>query len=548
MSEQEWWSDWLGEPPEIPEESITETIISDVVVCGGGNAGMNVAKAAAEHGASVSVLEKQKRENYRFIGEQIGHFNSNWLRRHGVPDVDVGEVVDEFQKRSGNRSNAVLISQYVRNSGEMFDSLVDLVPKDHPMFKTVNIQINGESIQKYPYIQSGYRTWSVTACFRRKILDQPVGGVAAMSYLTDLNMYSVRYAEELGAKWYFDTNCVVLIRQDGRVTGCIARCGAGKYMRFVARKGVALCCGDFAGNNKMCVALLDEVRECARINGMDLRMLRGPGQDGSGIRMGCWAGGHMEPPPRACQALGRLGGSLGATAMLALNCQGKRFCDESSTPAVFPSMIRQPPGKIAGLFDNRWLEYLKHLGVDHYQPDFGVPQYIEQAQEDMKKAVEAGAEGYPVRRIAATERNSYSRFYAAGTLPELADYLGYEGKDKETFLREIARYNEICRAGRDEYFGKAKRYLWPLEEPPYFGTLAYNTKPDIGLVTLTGLVTDEHHQVLGSDGKTPIPGLYASGNCMGGRYALNYSTPCAGNSIGMAMTHGRLLGKYLADL
>jgi len=64
-------------------------------------------------------------------------------------------------------------------------------------------------------------------------------------------------------------------------------------------------------------------------------------------------------------------------------------------------------------------------------------------------------------------------------------------------------------------------------------------------VTLAGLVTDGNLNVV--DGKlTPIKGLYAAGNCLGQRYGNGYSTPTAGNSIGMAMTHGRVAGKIVA--
>ena len=52
--------------------------------------------------------------------------------------------------------------------------------------------------------------------------------------------------------------------------------------------------------------------------------------------------------------------------------------------------------------------------------------------------------------------------------------------------------------------------------------------------------------VLDMSGKK-IKGLYAAGNCLGGRYGLGYSTPCAGNSIGMAVTHGRLAGQFISE-
>jgi hypothetical protein len=41
--------------------------------------------------------------------------------------------------------------------------------------------------------------------------------------------------------------------------------------------------------------------------------------------------------------------------------------------------------------------------------------------------------------------------------------------------------------------------------------------------------------------------LYTAGNNMGFLRSVFYATPCGGNYIGMAMTHGRLLGKHLAS-
>lgn len=65
-------------------------------------------------------------------------------------------------------------------------------------------------------------------------------------------------------------------------------------------------------------------------------------------------------------------------------------------------------------------------------------------------------------------------------------------------------------------------------------------------VSLGGLVTDSNMQVLGDDDK-PIDSLFAVGNCLGGRYALTYPGVLAGNSIGMAMTNGYCVGKYLGE-
>lgn len=68
---------------------------------------------------------------------------------------------------------------------------------------------------------------------------------------------------------------------------------------------------------------------------------------------------------------------------------------------------------------------------------------------------------------------------------------------------------------------------------------------NIGLVTLAGLMTDDKFRVLNSENQ-PIEGLYVAGNTLGGRYGMAYVTPYAGNSVGMALTHGWLVGKNLA--
>ena len=58
-------------------------------------------------------------------------------------------------------------------------------------------------------------------------------------------------------------------------------------------------------------------------------------------------------------------------------------------------------------------------------------------------------------------------------------------------------------------------------------------------------MVDDNYQVLDTD-NAPIPGLYCAGADLGGRYGTGYSTPAAGNSIGMALTNGRIAGKSAA--
>ena len=58
---------------------------------------------------------------------------------------------------------------------------------------------------------------------------------------------------------------------------------------------------------------------------------------------------------------------------------------------------------------------------------------------------------------------------------------------------------------------------------------------------------DSHQQVLGEDFE-PIPGLFATGNCSGGRFGFQYTTSLPGQSISMAQTLGREAGRWIAAL
>ena len=120
---------------------------------------------------------------------------------------------------------------------------------------------------------------------------------------------------------------------------------------------------------------------------------------------------------------------------------------------------------------------------------------------------------------------------------------------KPTWLESIAHYNELCAAGEDTDFGKDPSAMIPVDEAPFYGVVGSVGTRSISpmMVSMSGLMTDTNLNVLDEE-YNPIPGLYAAGNSLGGRYGTGYSTPCAGNSIGMAVTHGRLAGTNAATL
>ncbi len=93
-------------------------------------------------------------------------------------------------------------------------------------------------------------------------------------------------------------------------------------------------------------------------------------------------------------------------------------------------------------------------------------------------------------------------------------------------------------------FAKDPHFLNAVAKAPFY---AHVTTPSLGfaLVTTGGFVTTNDQQVLNEDYQ-PIEGLYRFRQHL--RYALcpEYITPIPGVSIGMCLTLGRELGKYLA--
>lgn len=541
-------SDWLGKAPVIADADIAKTVDADVVVVGAGFGGLMAAWYAAKGGAKVSVLELQSEDKYSFFAEQIGHFNSQFLIKQGFGPYDEGEIVAEFAKCCGNRINLELIRKYVHNSGRMFDSYYDMIPKGSRYLRALNVHQASSAYGKprYPIERSGYKTWAGCAQFRGDIFEKPIMGVAANSQLPGINKTIIKPdAEKRGATWYFGMDAQVLVKEGDAVVGCIAK-GSEGYVKFGAKKAVILATGDFAGNADMCNALISEIAEEAEMRGQAPASICGWGRKGTGHKLGCWAGGYIEESPRASMTMGGAGGPFGMTPFLVLNCKGERFMNEDVAIGQPPLINRQPLGKVCAIMDRDWLKIVRRDSVNHGNPDFGQPAFIAQATEDMKRVLAAGKEGYDVRSMAITERMG-SKVYGANSLAELADILGYSGADKERFLASIARYNELCAKGVDSDFGKQKDVMIPVKNGPFYATKGDNTRVSVGLVTLAGLVTDNDFNVLDKKGEG-IKGLYAVGNCLGRRYANAYATPVAGNSIGMAMTHGMLAGEMVAKL
>ena len=163
--------------------------------------------------------------------------------------------------------------------------------------------------------------------------------------------------------------------------------------------------------------------------------------------MGCWAGGMIEDSPRGQMALrGGVSGPWGTCPVLMLNVEGTRFCNEGAISQLGSVSKRQPAGLACYVTDANWSETVAKAPLDHGAPNFGMDDFYDVLKADMD-AVEIGnPEGSTVTGANLAERKMMKgTVFAANTLEELADLLGYEGEAKQNFLDSIAHYNELCR-------------------------------------------------------------------------------------------------------
>ena len=533
---------WRIPPEPISEERIEQTYEADVVIVGAGHSGVAAARACAEAGLSVRVIETMVEKNYWAYGIDFGHINSEFLRSKGVPPVDEIEFFNDWQLRSGNRSNPRLVMQFVRNCGSCFDWFLEALSPE----QRDNVQIRyWPAPKRYSNNICGIKTWIGTATFPEALWHD--------KGITDAVVANIQRAKEHGAQFHFSTVAEQLEKQDGRVTAVIAKERHGGYLRYRARKGVVLAAGDFARNEEMMKDLCDELVTLAP---SEAHRITGLSRDGSGIRMGVWAGGRMVPGPIAC-----MGGNTAApnsplfqaTATLWLDGENKRFCNEGFGDSEFSGLeaarIKTP--RLVNLFDNKVDDILQRQPPIHGSLWVNNPDdpRMATAAEYIAGAQKAGKDGYAIRDPHALKGVESPRLYAAATLEELTDILGFTGQLKQNLLDSVARYNAFCRSGRDEDFGKDPSLLVPLDTAPYYAMVTDRTEGGAmgPMVTVDGLWTDDHQRVYDQQ-LDVIPGLFATGNCCGRRFGVQYSTPVAGVSIGIAWTLGRELGKYLATL
>jgi fumarate reductase flavoprotein subunit len=205
--------------------------------------------------------------------------------------------------------------------------------------------------------------------------------------------------------------------------------------------------------------------------------------------------------------------------IMLVNERGARFMDESAPYAVSGYILNAQPNRRGfALFDEPTLvEASQDLRfADPYHSGAAMPTW---EYNLLRRAIGDG------------------RVQRADTLAELARKIGV---DAAALAASVETYNRGCDAGRDShYFKKMERYF-PLRTPPFY---AREVRACVIGQTGAGLNVDEQARVLDRF-ERPIPGLYAAGEVLGCAVGKRYSG--GGMGICNAMVFGRIAGTAAA--
>ena len=554
---QEPYTSWMKAPEEVTDFEAEYT--ADVCVCGHGYAGITACRELAEEGKSVILIEKVKEESYQAIGNEFASLNAEILQKRGVPHIDPVEFYQNFMLNTGNYANQELIMKFAQNSEANSNwYLSELTDEDFDTMTTAYFPEAEGQLRQVGKL----KFWPSVCSF--------YGGCNQ----TRIQGYNRKVAQEHGAKILFGTSAYYVIMKDGAVAGVVGKTDTG-YIKINCKAAV-LATGGFGSNSEMMNYFFKDIKGCfIEKNGDSLSAMMD--HDGQGIRMGYWAGGHLETWGIPGMNMKHYSPSASVQATMPqalwLDHNGKRFCNEfyGTIEHRGRASLFMNRDAFYVVFDKNFPEYRCHLVPQH-----GAWSPLNGNLESFKEELETAYAKYKGTYVApaATEvpamagnadgdgpseggpagggpgggpggPGGMSVEYVVGeTIEELADNLGLTGEVRDNFVASVKRYNEVCEAKRDDDFGRDAEVLFPVNEAPFY---AVKTTPTIGstMVTMGGLLTDGEQNVLDAE-MNPIPGLYASGNTCGRRFGNEYFTPIPGISLGMAIVLGRECGKSVA--
>ncbi len=494
---------------------------ADLVVLGGGGAGLAAALAAAENGCkSIIVLEKAgSAAGSTAMAHDIFGAESPVQKRQGV-DARKDELFKiAMEWAHWTKINPRIVRAFIDKSG---DTIAWLEKKG----------LSFELIQYFP---------NQVPLVRHSVIGH---GHALMKTLRD-------NCRDLGIQILTRTPANKILRDaKGRIAGVVAQSSADELS--VKAGSVVIATGGYGNNKEMLKKYCTNYHDTITYDGP-------PSNTGDGINMAMEIGAataglgtvnihgpflkrSSDSHAMKMDARNPDGSPIRITLwflawepeMLWVNKNGRRFIDEGYNLAFFAfgnAVALQPEGIAYTLFDNRILQTIEKEGL--IRPG---------AASRANWLPVSAATPLPGLEREVQKQAGKGDLKIANSWNEIADWMG---ADLAVLKASIDEYNAACDEKHDGLFAKDPRYLLPLRIPPY-----YAVKGHIGLCDAYGGVKiNEKMEVLDAEDH-PIPGLYAAGSTAGCWESEAYCYRLTGHLVGFALNSGRIAGenavRYLA--
>ncbi|MSO98116.1 MAG: FAD-dependent oxidoreductase [Rhodospirillaceae bacterium] len=466
----------------------------DVIVVGGGTAGLPTAIFAAERGAKVLLIEKSGLLGGtldRSAG-QIAAAGTKFQSAKNIQDTPEAHFEDIMRITRGTCDPA-LARLLVDNATATIDWLAD----------------NGyTTLPEHPVIEGEHEAFTTA-----RYLWGPEGGRSILKVLKP----QAEAAIAAGKVTALMRTGAVELMQDvkGAVIGVITEDSDGLRAEHTG-KSVVLTSGGCASNPKMFEDL----------HGVPLYARAAyPFSQGKGIELGVAAGGYVRGGEKyLCNS-------------------GSVLADINYPSPIFGSAVTDPrrrqPWEI--IVNRRGERFVRedHPSVDEREHALlkqpGMRSWVVFDQEMLDKAP-------PLMPALGNERmlglfDAHPMFAKADTIEGLAKKLGITPNG---LIQSVANYNDGQAKGVD-IFGR-KHMPLPMARAPYYAV----AQQGITIISFAGLAVDNTLRVVKEDGE-PVVNLYAAGEVLGAG-ATSGNAYTNGMLVTPALTFGRLLGSKLLPL
>lgn len=504
-----------------------EEYTCDVVVIGGGGAGLSAAATVLQQGKSAIVLEKYPAVGGNTIrtGGPVNAADPEWQRtfdenpgeRHTIEALvskDESEIHEEYRAdfRALKDEFASYQAQFGEGKGYLFDS--PFLHRMQTYFGGKRTDLQGNNIYgQYDLVkiltdhalESVQWLEEIGVEYDKSIVFAPVGALwrrghkPVKKYGTAFILALSQYIEKMNGTVITDTPAKEFLIEDGEIKGMIAT-GVNGQKITVRANAVVLASGGFGANTKM----LQQYNTYWSNIADDIKTTNSYAMTGDGILLGQSVGagltgmGFTQMMPVADPITGELFSGLQVPPenFVIVNKQGKRFINEFAGRDVLTKAALAEGGLFYLIADDE----IKKTAANT-------------SQEKIDLQVEAGT------------------LFRADTLEELAIKVGM---DPEVLVATVNKYNSYVEAGEDPEFHK-DTFSLKVETAPFYAT---PRQPAVHH-TMGGLKIDTATRVL-DDNNQPIKNLYAAGEVAGGIHAGNR---LGGNALADIFTFGRIAGK-----